>query len=201
MKVYAEFIDYESRKGLKDFFEVPEAFNEVQLARINKFADEAGLKPSYIRTESGKRVSNPDFRSSKVCWVPKERPHLWVYKRMGELANELNKKYWNFNITGMMERIQIAEYSAEDSGHFDWHVDLGSGLLSKRKISISVLLSDPDDYDGGDMQFFTTRKEKTAARKRGTAVMFPSYMSHRVTPVTRGVRRSMVIWVSGPPFA
>ena len=201
MKVYAEFVDYDSRKGLKDFFEVPDAFNETQLARINKFADEAGLSPSYIRTEAGKRVQNKDFRSSSVCWVPKERPHLWIYKRMGELTNRINSEYWNFNITGMMERIQIAEYSAEDNGHFDWHIDLGAGLLSKRKISISVLLSDPDDYDGGEVQFFNTRRVKTATRARGTAVMFPSYMSHRVRPVTRGVRRSMVIWVSGPPFA
>lgn len=200
MKTYSDFIDFGSVNGLKDFYEIKDALSTRQLEILNSVADEMDLQPSFIRTEGGKRIQNPGQRVSEIGWLPNEKPHLWVYRRLGELTNIANKASWNFTLTGMTERVQLTQYSADNSGHFDWHIDLGAGPLSKRKISMSILLSDPNDYEGGDLEFFTGRKENFAGRKQGTAILFPSYLPHRVTPVTRGVRRSMIMWVSGPPF-
>ena len=200
MKTYADFIEFDSVSGLKDFYEIPDALSQRQVALLNQVADEMDLRPSFIRTESGKRIQNPKQRVSEIGWLPNEQPHLWVYRKLGELTNIANTATWNFSLTGMTERVQLTQYDADNSGHFDWHIDLGAGALSKRKISMSILLSDPDDYDGGDLEFFTGKKNHLAGRNQGTAILFPSYLPHRVTPVTRGVRRSMIMWVSGPPF-
>ncbi len=200
MKTYADFVDFESVTGLKDYFEIKQALTSKHLGILNTVADEMDMQPSYIRTEGGKRILNPSFRTSEICWLPNEPPHLWVYRRLGELTNIANKATWNFSLTGMTERVQITEYNADNSGHFDWHIDLGANTLSKRKISMSVLLSDPASYDGGDLEFFTGKKNNFTGREQGTAILFPSYLPHRVTPVTRGVRRSLIMWVSGPPF-
>ncbi len=200
MKTYSDFIEFESVSGLKDFYEIKQALNPKQLKILNDVADNMDMQPSYIRTEKGDRILNPGFRTSEICWLPNERPHLWVYRKLGELTNQANKATWNFSLTSMTERVQITQYDAENSGHFDWHIDLGAGQLSKRKISMSILLSDPGSYEGGDLEFFTGKKNNFAGREQGTAILFPSYLPHRVTPVTKGVRRSMIMWVSGEPF-
>ncbi len=155
MKTYSDFIEFESVTGLKTFFEIEDALSPKQLQLLNDVADNMEMEPSYIRTESGKRISNPAFRTSEICWLPNEKPHLWVYRKLGELTNLANNERWNFTLTGMTERVQITQYNAENSGHFDWHIDLGGGALSRRKISMSILLSNPNDYDGGDLEFFT----------------------------------------------
>ena len=72
--------------------------------------------------------------------------------------------------------------------------------MGVRKLSVSLLLSDPDDYDGGDLQFKFGEEEQTAERERGMMTLFLSWSLHRVTPVTRGTRYSLVAWTSGPPF-
>ena len=200
MKTYSDFIEFGSVSGLKNHYEINDAFSQRQISLLNEVADNMEMQPSYVRTESGKRILNPSFRTSEICWLPNESPHLWVYRHLGKITNEANNASWNFALTGMTERVQITQYSEENSGHFDWHIDLGAGGLSKRKISISVLLSDPDSYEGGDLQFFTGKKDYYAGREQGTAILFPSYLPHRVTPVTRGIRRSLIMWISGPPF-
>ncbi|MGB0178111.1 MAG: 2OG-Fe(II) oxygenase, partial [Owenweeksia sp.] len=82
----------------------------------------------------------------------------------------------------------------------DWHMDFGAGEISHRKLSMTVQLSDPADYEGGDLEFMINQKVVTAPRTRGTVIVFPSFILHRVTPVTKGVRHSVVGWVSGTPF-
>ena len=200
MKTYSDFIQFESVSGLKNYYEIKNAFSPRQIALLNEVADNMEFEPSYIRTEGGKRILNPAFRTSEIGWLPNEPPHLWVYRLLGKLTNQANEVNWKFALTGMTERVQITQYNEDNSGHFDWHIDLGAGQLSKRKISMSILLSDPDSYEGGDLEFFTGKKNNFAGREQGTAILFPSYLPHRVTPVTRGIRRSMIMWISGPPF-
>ena len=77
--------------------------------------------------------------------------------------------------------------------------DVG-GTINYRKLSITVQLSDPSDYEGGDLQFLITREPVTAKREKGNAIVFPSFMIHQVKPVTKGVRYSLVCWCSGPAF-
>jgi PKHD-type hydroxylase len=92
----------------------------------------------------------------------------------------------------------LTRYS--DGDFFNWHLDFGAGEISARKLSMTIQLSDPDEYEGGDLQFMINEKIVTAPREKGTLIIFPSFMIHRVTPIIRGTRQSIVGWVSGPPF-
>ncbi|HEY1877424.1 MAG TPA: hypothetical protein VGG66_08130 [Rhizomicrobium sp.] len=73
-------------------------------------------------------------------------------------------------------------------------------LAKRRKLSMPVQVSDPSSYDGCDLQFHAANHIDTAPRMRGAVIAFPSYVLHRVTPITRGIRKSMVVWTTGPKF-
>ncbi len=121
--------------------------------------------------------------------------HSWVDELIINCAKLANDQF-DFNITGLLERPQLLKYSAPSKG-YDWHLDIGMGDASTRKISVSILLN--DDYEGGELAFFTDG-ETDIKPDLGTAIAFPSYLSHRVLPVTKGVRWSLVCWIAGEPF-
>ena len=107
---------------------------------------------------------------------------------------------WNYDITGM-EPVQLGEYT--DGGHYVWHTDMDNPCMEgyQRKLSCSVQLSDPDTYEGGDLILEDSRGyEFTAPRQKGSVIVFPSFLKHKVTPVTKGVRYSAVGWMRGPAF-
>ena len=102
--------------------------------------------------------------------------------------------------TGRMpESIQYTEYF-DNGGHYDWHQDIGPGELSIRKVSVTIQLSDSDEYEGGDLEFLRGATPEQAPRGKGVAVLFPSYLLHRVTPLTGGTRRSLVLWLGGSHY-
>lgn len=156
-------------------------------------------------------------RESSLSFFP---PTHWVSgicKYYGYLANE---HVWNYDLC-WPEPIQFAKY--EINNYYVWHNDLlptphkketwkwieSTGYNSEwfdntqRKISLTINLSDPSTYDGGDIEFSSPSgevfKPKTG-RKRGSVIVFPSFVKHRVTPVTKGTRYSLVVWITGPPF-
>ena len=108
-----------------------------------------------------------------------------------------NERYW-FDVLGFHQELQLTRYSESD--FFDWHLDFGAGEISARKLSMTIQLSDPDEYEGGDLQFMINQKVVSAPREKGTIIIFPSFIIHRVTPITKGTRQSIVGWVSGPPY-
>ena len=145
-------------------------------------------------------------RSSMIKWIPKNNATWdWLYERMMKLSIEANDELWRFDLRTALESIQYTEYYASENGHYDWHQDIGHGALpSKRKVSITIQLSESDEYDGGELLICTGSNgsgqldnNKICPRGKGVAVLFPSYMMHRVTPVTKGVRKSLVLWVGG----
>jgi PKHD-type hydroxylase len=119
-----------------------------------------------------------------------------VVPRLGSLISRANQHY-RFELRGFLESIQVAQYGAAD--FFDWHIDLGRGHASLRKVSITIQLSDPGEYDGGELEFQGMAGVRQP-RTQGTGILFPSFLGHRVTTITRGTRYSMVAWASGSPF-
>jgi predicted 2-oxoglutarate/Fe(II)-dependent dioxygenase YbiX len=113
-----------------------------------------------------------------------------VYDKLVKYINEANQ-HWGFTINSITDSIQYTEYY-ENGGHYDWHMDMGDFPQNTRKISITIQLSNPDDYDGGDLEFWLGKTPEKAPREQAFAVLFPSYLMHRVTPVTRGMRKSLV---------
>ena len=139
-----------------------------------------------------------EIRSSRVKWIPQNDEWVWLYSKMSYYALEANSNLWGFNLHSLPEQIQYTEYLASEKGHYTWHQDIGPDTLSVRKISITVQLSHPDEYDGGDLQIHQGGDiPENCSKGEGTVVIFPSYMMHRVSPVTRGIRRSFVLWLGG----
>jgi PKHD-type hydroxylase len=112
---------------------------------------------------------------------------------------EANNKIWKFNLHSVIDSIQYTVYY-EGGGHYDWHVDIGPGSISDRKISCSVQLSDPNKYEGGDLEVWSGGEFKVIERRQGSAIFFPSFLMHRVTPITKGIRKSLVLWMGGGSY-
>ena len=152
---------------------------------------------------------NVEMRSTELGFIPKQPMYRWLYEHIQNCANSGNLTHWNFRLTDI-EPLQYGVY--KPGQHYGWHADqhpvpYKDGPLKglTRKLTISVQLSDGDEYEGGEFEFREPgRDDKVESveglRTRGSVVMFPSFVLHRVTPVTAGVRRSLVCWVVGPPF-
>ena len=150
-----------------------------------------------IPSQSGGVEDGPsDYRVSRITWLAPDPSTEWLFHRLAALFHEANRHY-GFELVGFVDALQYTVYGAEE--HFDWHLDLGPGSTSARKLSMSIQLSEPGEYDGGALEFVSMPPHGEAMR-RGTAIIFPSFLGHRVTPVTRGVRRSLVAWAYGPTF-
>lgn len=119
----------------------------------------------------------------------------WVDALICSAALSANEAF-ELNVSGLMERPQLLRYKAPSIG-YDWHMDIGRGDASNRKISISILLN--EDYEGGELAFFLTG-EQSIKPDAGTAIAFPSFLPHRVTPLTKGERWSLVCWITGEPL-
>lgn len=140
-----------------------------------------------------------NFRRSNVAWVPRSPEYEGLYEHIWSVAQAFNSRYFGFDLTRFDSEMQVARYDATREGGYDWHIDFGPGAQS-RKLSLSVQLSKPDAYEGGDLQFDVGLEPKSAGRQCGLAIAFPSFIRHRVAPVTRGVRYSLVAWLGGPRF-
>lgn len=140
-------------------------------------------------------------RSSSVKWIPKNEEWIWLYEKLMDMANIANNEVWKFNLISAPELIQYTEYYASEGGHYDWHQDIGPGIGSQRKVSITVQLSEADEYEGGELEMWSGGDAVATAEKgAGVVFIFPSYMMHRVTKVTKGTRRSFVLWVGGDHY-
>lgn len=136
-----------------------------------------------------------DLRHSEVRWLPRSASNEWLHTRIQGLGQQLNARFFDFALTDM-EPFQVARYAGQ--GEYGWHMDLGPGRATLRKLTVVIQLSDPDDYEGGDLEFPDV--VGPIARQQGAAVVFPSYLRHRVHPVTHGERWSLASWFVGPPF-
>jgi PKHD-type hydroxylase len=139
------------------------------------------------------------IRKSNIKWLPVNDEWNWVYDRVSNQIMEANKALWQFNLHTIIDNIQYTEYEG-NGGHYDWHLDIGPRSINHRKVSVVVQLSDPDDYVGGNLELHPGSNSFAVPRGKGTVVVFPSFLLHRVTPLTSGLRRSLVLWAGGEPY-
>jgi PKHD-type hydroxylase len=138
-------------------------------------------------------------RITEVAWFMQDGETLPFYQRLSDIVLELNARFYKYDLWGL-ENFQYTVYHGSEGGHYDWHIDNGDHTDQPRKLSLSLQLSDAGDYDGCDLEIYGSSWLDKAPRKRGTIIAFPSFALHRVTPITRGRRKSLVCWVSGPEF-
>lgn len=173
-------------------------FTKDELKIINE-----GIKPLQLNKATTLGGSSDKMRISRVRWIPQDDNWSWMYSRLEDMIMEANEALWNFNLISMPESIQFTEYHANEKGHYNWHQDIGPGVASSRKVSVTVQLSSPEEYEGGNLQLTHggfDQSAYTAPKAQGSVTVFPSYIMHRVTPVTQGIRKSFVLWVGGIPF-
>ncbi len=172
-------------------------FSPDECAKIIQLAEAAGL------TEAGlvRGRQNQSIRTARIAWLDEAGTAAWVFDRVMATVATANRNHFGFDLTEFAERVQVALYEASDDSHFDWHSDIGAGSFAqKRKLTLVTQLSDPASYEGGQLELNGTGQAEIADLKQGTATLFPSFVTHRVTRVTSGARYSLTTWVHGPAF-
>ncbi len=147
------------------------------------------------------RQRDHNLRRADLVWVDDVPGTSWIMERIIDLVRVANRDLFQFDLSDFAESPQIARYGAEREGHFDWHADIGDGVVAaRRKLTMVVQLSADDGYAGGVLEIMPSANVVEAGRGRGTATIFPAFQLHRVTPVTRGERFSLTVWAHGPGF-
>lgn len=176
---------------------MPDAFSAAECRRLlDQIADRPTREGGMVRQQRDHNI-----RRAKLVWLDDVPETDWVMDRAIDLVRSANREVFDFDITDFAESAQVASYDARDGGHFDWHSDIGDGRLAeRRKLTIVVQLTPEDAYEGGALDLMPGTAQQTAPRAQGCATLFPSFVLHRVTPVTRGQRKSLTLWCHGPAF-
>ena len=173
-------------------FATAQAFLSVQeMDRL--IADHA---PLLSAGKLGLGNTNATIRRSQVVFLGLEAKYKWLYDRLWAAAMECNRLFFCVDIAGVETNVQLARYDSAERGFYDWHTDF-AGIRPLRKLSVSIQLSNAEDYEGGDLELLYGTEPHKLDRSRGAFIAFPSFMLHRVTPVTRGSRWSLVAWILG----
>jgi len=176
------------------FYLVRNVFNEEELDYLAGIAKSAS---DYGSLGEGKLDKN--IRVTRINWIMPEKDHAWLYSRLEKNIEKINQEFFNFELSHISS-LQLGNYKAEESGRYDWHIDCGLGPI--RKLSIAMQLNNPNEYEGGEFSFMRASREENIPKEKGLMVLFPSFLLHRVSPVTSGERQSLVCWVNGNrPFA
>jgi PKHD-type hydroxylase len=175
-------------------------FSDAELDAITKIGDGLALEKAEL---SGGGAGYEDIRSTLVAWMERSAETEPLYRRMEEAVLALNARFFRFDLSGLAT-FQYALYGGQDGGHFDWHKDYGRDpadpAREPRKLTLSLQLSKPSDYEGCDLQVRAGNQIDTAPRARGALVAFPANVLHQVTPIRSGVRKTLVVWAVGPEF-
>jgi PKHD-type hydroxylase len=140
------------------------------------------------------------YRNSTIGNIESsDEANFWIFQRITSAVIDINDRFWNFDLN----KIETLQYSTYNEGQFyKRHIDslYHTPGKSARKLSFSVLLSDDDEYEGGDLIIHVNETPMYTKRKKGTIIFFPSYMMHEVTEITKGPRQALVGWITGPAF-
>ncbi|WP_085642009.1 2OG-Fe(II) oxygenase [Thalassospira sp. MCCC 1A03138] len=174
---------------------VPDALDTATCNRlIDGFStelDDGGL----VQGQSASHI-----RRSQITWFNETQEPV-VMRRIIDMVADVNRNVFDFSLSEFAEDAQIACYAGDQRGHYDWHSDVGaSDIARRRKLTMVIQLSEPDQYEGGLLQLNPAGHVFDAPMERGTAIFFPSFVLHRVAPTTAGLRYSLTQWVHGTPF-
>ena len=171
----------------------PEQCNQIIASGRAQKPQEAqvGMNKPGGGTDTKKRVTT-------ISWIPfKEMGHM--YQDLNTFIQKANENHFGFGDIRVTENAQFTEYP--EGGFYDWHMDCDVNMGHEppvRKISMTVLLNDPSEFEGGHLELMAPGK--FAELKQGHAIIFASFLNHRVNPVTKGIRQSLVVWFGGKAF-
>jgi len=179
------------------------AFTSDEIDRIVREMDLLGTQPSTVIADNTANAVKDRYRSSQQKMHGVNQYNKWIFDRLLNVSQEINEKDYNFDLWGF-DHFQYTVYNVNEEykAHADIIYTASKFKTLTRKLSISLVLSDNYDYEGGEFQIITAEQSEasTVEQKKGRLIVFPSWMVHKVKPVTRGVRKSIVVWVVGPNF-
>jgi PKHD-type hydroxylase len=175
-----------------------ELFTSDEIDQIHNIAAEYILDSAKVG--AGDQMDlNTEIRNSNIAFIrSSDESNKWIFQRITSAVIDINQQFWHFDLS----RIETLQYSEYNIGQFyKEHIDMmyQSPNRAVRKLSFSIQLTDPDEYEGGDV-LIKPSSNAPIHRNKGTISFFPSYISHEVTPVTKGTRHALVGWVTGPAF-
>ena len=182
--------------NITNYFYYKGGFTKEEIDRVCSIVPPEKLYDGNVSGEIDKT-----YRSSRIYWIPKNDDTRWLYEKIMQFVKDANDKMWNFQITHLHEDLQFTEYDAENLGKYDYHMDMfmGNYIQSEpltRKLSATLLLN--DNFEGGEFEFYQQNLQPNMSA--GSLIVFPSFLIHKVNPVTKGVRNSLVAWCVGPKF-
>jgi len=172
-------------------------FSPEELDAIIAYGETQRHQRGAIEKRGQLEAADP-IRVTRLAWIAHNPDTNWIYDRLWRIGYHLNVKTWRFDLTGISETLQYTIYQTDEGSHYDWHTDNIVTAPMPRKLSLSLQLSDPADYDGCALELRAANNIDVAPIERGAVIAFPSYVLHRVTPIARGRRASLVSWISGP---
>jgi len=159
-------------------------FLEEEVEQIIELGDALVLEEGKVH---GDKV-NHSIRNSRIAWIHPEKNTWWLFDR----AIMVFKSSLPFS---SLQSMQYTVYDSKGS-HYDWHRDVGSGdNIAKARINVAVLqLSNPNEYKGGVLQIKYEDQVIDVMKTKGMVTTFPIQLEHKVTPVTSGVRKTLIMW-------
>ena len=174
------------------------AFNDKELDWLQERAIKADQRAQVGGNPDAEHLAK--IRRSHISWIGCTDETRWVFDKLAHAASSLNSQFYRFDLTGFSEALQLTNYDQSENGMYGWHQDYGGKRSVSRKLSAVLQLTDPAQYEGGNLQVMTNGQPMNIRKQRGLIAVFPSYTLHQVTPVTQGSRQSLVAWLSGPAF-
>ncbi|MEN7551845.1 2OG-Fe(II) oxygenase [Rapidithrix thailandica] len=193
-EVYSDkLVTYDPRSP--DFITVNTLFTKGECEVIRGLHTTLPFKKSQLSWG----LNKDQKRDTDLYWIQSTEDSLWIFERVLNAIAHINRTHFNYILDGRISAFQLGRYSRNQG--YDWHLDLGPNQASRRKLSLSIELSPESDYEGGELQFFRNGIQAIRSRQSlGNMTVFPSWMLHQVTKITRGERWSLVNWIEGPPF-
>jgi PKHD-type hydroxylase len=177
-------------------------FSPPECAELIRLGESKVLEPGKIGNGmDNQTVVNQNYRCVlTAALTTNDAP--WAYERLRDKTTLANADFFRYDLVGFCENLIFLRYDFDPArpGKYEWHQDIGGGMSSLRKLSTVTQLSQEKDYDGGRLRMFTNCDFDPGHVDQGDTVIFPSYTPHCVTPMERGVRHSLVSWVTGPSF-
>ena len=179
-------------------------FSEEEIEKITKEFSVYGADSAKVDDNN----LDESIRRSNIKFHNYNNENAWIFQRFNGVIERINEDFYNFDLNGY-SYFQYGEYNSSNLGKYDFHMDTFMGdstptdQFETRKLSVVFLLNQPNvDFKGGDFQICLGLQETpvNVAMKKGRMIAFPSFLIHKVTEVTEGIRKSIAIWVTGPKF-
>jgi len=184
-------------------------FTDEELEKVVEYCETLEKIEGTTVGKDGKSDTEDTSRKSTIAWARPTDENQWIFDRLLYVADQLNRRFYEFDLNGF-ETFQYTVYDGEKNQKYDYHMDTVLGMdkpiemMETRKLSLSIILSDPSEYEGGEFYIQSGSPDPEKLMKmeqpKGRVLGFPSFMIHGVAPVTKGTRRSIVVWVEGPKF-